>query len=334
MTQSIRTKSRCGLAAALFTITGIAFAQDPGPVLTMPGSPCVEARCPAPQISIAAIGAPPIGLAQVGVITTGGMAVAVQESAEVIKNQPYQAVATTDVKQTLADGSHITQTTTATVARDSEGRTARIQQLSTVGPWRSGLDSSKGNGPTLTTIFDPVAKTHTDFTSDNKVAHVSKLPPMPPIPQLDAATRHDEGPVTTFFDGTAGGAKGDGVGNMMFALQGQVSHSRAVPDQAAPDTKTESLGANTIEGISVTGTKMTTTISAGAIGNDKDLVIVRETWYSPELKLVIQSTQSDPRFGESSYRLKNIRRSEPDPSMFQVPAGYAVDKVSVHVQAR
>lgn len=335
MTQSKCKKSLYGLAAVLFcTTSGLGLAQESGTVMSMPAPPCLDGSCPGRQISIASVGAPPIGLAQVGVITTGGMAVSVQENTEVVKGQPYQAVAITDVKQTLADGSHITQTTKATIARDSEGRTARVQQLSTIGPWRSGSDSSQGNGPTLTTIFDPVAKTHTDYTSDNKVAHVAKLPPLPPMPQLDAATRHGEGPVTTFFDGTAGGATGGGVGPMTFALQGHVSNSQAVPEQAAPDTKTESLGAKTVEGISVTGTKMTTTISAGAIGNDKDLVIVRETWYSAELKLVIQSTQSDPRFGETTYSLTNIQRSEPDPSMFLVPAGYTLDKIPVRVQTR
>ena len=332
MIPSIRKKSLYGLAAVLFTTTSIGIAQESGTVMSMPAPPCVsDGNCPDRQISVATVGVPPIGLAQVGVITTGGMAVALQESTEVVKNQPYQAVAITDVKQTLADGSHITQSTTATVARDSEGRTARVQQLSTIGPWRSGSDTSQGNGPTLTTIFDPVAKTHTDYTSDNKVAHVAKLPPMPP---LDAAAHHSEGGFAVFSDGPVGGATGGGVGPMTFAVQGHANTSQASPDHAAPDVRTESLGTKTVEGISVTGTRATTTIPAGAIGNDKDLVITRETWYSADLKLVIQSTQIDPRFGESSYTLTNIQRSEPDPSMFQVPAGYTVDKVPMVVQKR
>jgi hypothetical protein len=70
--------------------------------------------------------------------------------------------------------------------------------------------------------------------------------------------------------------------------------------------KAESLGTKSIEGISVTGTRDTRAIPAGTIGNDKDLVITRETWYSPDLKLVIQSTQTDPRFGETTYSLTNI----------------------------
>lgn len=335
MNRSARQKSLYGLAAVLFLITGIGTAQESGTVMSMPAPPCATDRsCPDRQI-VAAVGAPPNGLAQqVGVITTGEMAVALQENTEVVKNQPYQAIAITGVKQTLADGSHITQTTTATVARDSDGRTTRIQQLSTIGPWRSGSDSSQENGPTLTTIFDPVAKTHTDYTSNNKVAHVLPLPPAPgSIPNVPAqAEKQTEGGFAVLSDGPAEGSAGGGIGPMTFAVQGHANSSQATSVPAAPDVKSEALGSKTIDGIPVTGTKITSTIAAGAIGNDKDLVITRETWHSADLRLVIQSTQSDPRFGETTYSLTNIQRSEPDPTLFQVPAGYTIDKPPVVVR--
>jgi hypothetical protein len=333
MNLSIRQKALHGLAAVLFGITGTGVAQESGVIMSMPAPPCAAAdgSCPDRQISVAVVGAPPPnGLAQVGVVSTGGMGIALQDSVQVVKNQPYQAQAVTEIKQTLADGSHIAQTTTATVARDSDGRSARIQQLSTIGPWRSGSDSSQGNGPTLTTIFDPIAKTHTDFTSDNRVAHVAKMPP----PPLGADTRSGEAGFAVFSGGPAGGPTGGGSGPMTFAVQGRANSSLPVPDQSAPDAKSESLGSKTIEGIPVTGTKTTTTIPVGAIGNDKDLLITRETWYSPDLKLVIQSTQTDPRFGETTYSLTNIQRSEPDPALFQVPAGYTTDKLPVVVRER
>ena len=83
----------------------------------------------------------------------------------------------------------------------------------------------------------------------------------------------------------------------------------------------------TIEGVQVTGTRSTSTIPEGTIGNDRDLNIIRETWYSPELKLVIQSTQNDPRFGQTTYTLKNIEQGSPDVTLFQVPANYTIDKI-------
>lgn len=87
-------------------------------------------------------------------------------------------------------------------------------------------------------------------------------------------------------------------------------------------TNTEELGKQMIEGVECTGTRHITTIPAGAIGNERPLETVRETWYSPELKLVIMSKQTDPRFGESNYRMTNISRHEPEATLFQVPADY------------
>jgi hypothetical protein len=74
------------------------------------------------------------------------------------------------------------------------------------------------------------------------------------------------------------------------------------------------------------------TIPAGAIGNDRDIVVTRETWFSPELKLVIQGTQNDPRFGATTHSLTNIQRSEPDEALFQIPADYKVEKPRVIVK--
>src|SRR5277367_2086629 len=122
---------------------------------------------------------PPLGPGQFGLVTTGGADFGIPVNAEVVKNRPYQAQANTEIKQTLADGSHIVQTTTATVARDGDGRTVRVQKLSTMGPWKS-VESSPGNSQMLTTIFDPVAQEHIDYTSDSKVAHALLMPSVPP----------------------------------------------------------------------------------------------------------------------------------------------------------
>ena len=68
-----------------------------------------------------------------------------------------------------------------------------------------------------------------------------------------------------------------------------------------------------MEGVAVEGTRTTVTIAAGQIGNELPINIVSERWFSPELKLLVMSRQSDPRFGETTYRLTNIARSEPSP---------------------
>jgi TonB family protein len=86
----------------------------------------------------------------------------------------------------------------------------------------------------------------------------------------------------------------------------------------------ESLGTQSIEGVQAEGTRTTVTIPAGAMGNERPLLIVSERWYSAELQTVVMTKHSDPRFGETTYRLTNISRSEPDHSLFEVPAGYNV----------
>ena len=97
---------------------------------------------------------------------------------------------------------------------------------------------------------------------------------------------------------------------------------------SSSDAKTESLGSQTIEGVQTEGTRTTITIPAGKFGNDQAMQIVHETWYSPELQVVVLSKHTDPRMGEHTYRLTNINRSEPAKSLFDVPADYSVTEGS------
>jgi hypothetical protein len=231
-----------------------------------------------------------------------GMVIGFQGNLETVKNQPYKAQANTETRRTLADGSHITQSTTAMIARDSEGRTVNTQKVS--------------DSLTITTIFDPIAKNHIDYTSDTRIAHVLALPtPTASASQVPVA-------MSAAVPGLVAGSPGSAVG---FFVQG-----RAVPSQlTGQHTTTEPLGTKTIEGIQVTGTRTTSTTPAGAIGNEKDLTTTREEWYSPELKLVVQSTQNDPRFGQTTYTLNDIQQGPPDQALFQVPTDYKIEEIPV-----
>jgi hypothetical protein len=88
-------------------------------------------------------------------------------------------------------------------------------------------------------------------------------------------------------------------------------------------TKTD-LGTQTIEGVPAQGTRVTRTIPAGQFGNEQPMVITTETWYSPDLKVLVMSKSNDPRMGDTTYTLTNIQRSEPAASLFQVPDDYTV----------
>ena len=88
--------------------------------------------------------------------------------------------------------------------------------------------------------------------------------------------------------------------------------------------KEEELGKRTIEGLEVEGHRLTVTVPAGRVGNDRPLEFVSEGWYSPELQLVVLSIRKDPYAGDNIYRLTNITRAEPAASLFNIPADFTV----------
>jgi hypothetical protein len=86
----------------------------------------------------------------------------------------------------------------------------------------------------------------------------------------------------------------------------------------------ESLGSQVIEGIYTNGTRETTTVNPGVLGNDRALVSTREFWYSDELETNLSVTRTDPRNGKQMIWISNISRSDPDPHLFDIPIGYTV----------
>ncbi len=86
----------------------------------------------------------------------------------------------------------------------------------------------------------------------------------------------------------------------------------------------ESLGSDSMEGLFVTGTRETTTIRLGAVGNEQPLILVREFWYSEDLQTNLAVTRIDPREGKQVIRLSHISVGEPDAHLFEIPIGYRV----------
>ena len=291
---------------------------------------------------------------------------------KVVKGAPYSAEAVTETIQTLADGNRIVRKTTASVYRDSEGRTRRDQTLGAIGPF-----ATNGDVPQMTFINDPVASVNYILDSRSRTARKLALSsvqqkvgrllrpqagrevePLPPLSVRELAdlepeerqkieermkaakaaaakTREEMRAATDKLvvvgrDRGAETAEGSlsipapppmppfpSEGSLI-AAEGAVS--RAIPSKA----KTESLGKQTIEGVEAEGTRSTMTIPAGEIGNELPINIVSERWYSPELQTIVMTRRSDPRMGETVYRLTNINRSEPARSLFEVPADYTI----------
>jgi len=232
-----------------------------------------------------------------------------------VTGAPYSATVVNESVQTLADGNRIVQKTTGTTARDSQGRTRNEAALPMIG------NLSPAAQPHLVFINDPVKQTSYTLNLDEKTAHVMNTkgipgPPEPP-PGPDGP-----GQVRAFIS-TGPMPPPDlppphAIGGAMVVLQ----HQKGELDSEQAETKTEDLGTQEIEGVNATGVRTTRTIAAGEIGNDKPIQIVTEVWTSPDLKTVVMSKRTDPRFGVQTFQLTNISRAEPDASLFTIPADF------------
>jgi hypothetical protein len=86
----------------------------------------------------------------------------------------------------------------------------------------------------------------------------------------------------------------------------------------------EDLGKQTVAGVDTIGVRETTTVNPWMVGNDRPMEIVHEYWHSAALNINLLSTVTDPRMGTQSFTITEITTSEPDPTLFLPPAGYAV----------
>ena len=87
----------------------------------------------------------------------------------------------------------------------------------------------------------------------------------------------------------------------------------------------EQLGSKTVNGLQAEGTRVTRTIPAGQIGNEKPIEVVTERWYSTDLQLPLTTVHNDPMMGTVTTNLTNISHAAPDPSLFQVPSDYKTE---------
>jgi len=261
--------------------------------------------------------------------------------ARITPGAPYSAEAVTESTQQLADGNRIVKKTVTRIFRDSEGRTRREQLAA------NGVDVQTVN------ISDPIAQStfvlipadHTAFRNAVFIATPRGVATATVAPGgsgvVTAATSADgsvrvearensEGERKAAVEAAAAGARSGGAGGSQAVAVGSARgrggfDGATLPARVPGDPGVrEDLGQQTIEGVMATGTRVITTIAAGAIGNEQPIKIVSEQWFSPELKVLVVTKHSDPRTGETSYRLTNIVRSEQARSLFEVPPDYTL----------
>ena len=216
---------------------------------------------------------------------------------KVVTGAPYSAQAVTQFNQTLADGNRIQKTSTASVARDSQGRTRTERSVAGIGPL-----AASGTGLKAVFINDPVAATSYILDAANHTAR--QIPSM--------SNRHRPGSDQSSSHGPS--------------RFGTESTRQSMRPRAMAGLKTDDLGTQVIDGLAVQGRRITRTIPAAQAGSERDIEVVTETWTSAELQVVVMSKTSDPRSGDSVYKLTNISRAEPDPALFSVPSDYQVQQ--------
>jgi hypothetical protein len=262
---------------------------------------------------------------------------------EIVKNAPYSADAVTEVVQVLSDGNRIVRKSSVLLARDSAGRTRQER---------------KGDGRAGIFIFDPIAGTSVMLDEGTRtavplprvpappeppappMAGVSGLPPSPPAPPAppmsDRGTREVEvqpGRVIVKRRTTDPSGREDVHVEVIRIAGGEAGATPpGTPMPPMPPLtfplvprdkgETKSLGAREFDGVKADGTLTTYTIPAGTVGNEKAIVITSERWFSPELHVVVFARTTDPRAGETTYRLANVKRTEPSADLFKVPADY------------
>jgi len=245
-----------------------------------------------------------------------------------VKGVPFSGDFVTENAQTLADGNRIKSANTTSYARDGDGRTRREITFDAIGPFSGGAARR--------TIFihDPVSKIDYILDPQEKTARKIILGAMAPA---IASAPGKEASAAVFNHRIEGPAIASTAvmermplppGIVMHGGAGAVVSQRIVTAGGAAaannNFKNEPLGKRMVEGVEAEGTRTTFTIPAGQIGNDRALDTISERWYSNDLKTVVLTTRKDPRTGESSYKLTNLRRGEPSRQLFELPPDYKI----------
>ncbi len=265
---------------------------------------------------------------------------AMRSGGRVVTGSPYSAEVVTESVQTLTDGTKLTRQNSGMVYRDSQGRSRREQGPAHLGPFGEG-----GEAPRAVFISDPVSGVAYTLFPDRRVGRRQPMSPEQEV--IDAGQR----PAGKGEQGRQGGGRngvknGGRNGDRKAGRPGQRgrgpgaagSSEAGLADGKVADgnfeVRVESLGKRDIDGLTADGERRTTVIPVNRIGNDRPIEIVEERWKSPELKTTIYSRTLDPRWGEHTFRLTKINRSEPDSSLFAPTADYSIEERAAAKESR
>ena len=273
----------------------------------------------------------------------------------IVKGAPYAATAVNESKQLLSDGNRIERSSTIKLFRDSQGRTRQEQPsgvvfindvvagkryvLNTQRKSARELRSSSaidiapptppsvGAGASATPPPPQPIKPHSQMTPEETRSWADEMRrwgrELAERARGEREQARERNVIITHSDTSEGPAF---VSNHVEVIRMGDVHAVAPMPLAMPSPPgagtTSTLGSREFDGVRADGKKTTWTIPAGQIGNKLPIEIVSERWYSPDLNLVVFSRHADPRSGERTYRLQNIKRDEPSAELFKVPADF------------
>jgi hypothetical protein len=246
-----------------------------------------------------------------------------------IKGAPYSADVVVSTNQALADGNHISRSETSHVYRDGEGRTRREQSgtMTTV----TRTEPIVSTRSLVISIVDPVGGYSYSLDTEHKIAWRTPMGASKEL--LDKVTavtaERSSQPMTEEQKTRLAKQKAELASQLAEPKADAVIRRDGGWVAAAYEPNAAPLEHAAIDGLAVEGRKTSETIPAGRIGNEQPIVITSEEWRSTDLKVLVLTKHNDPRTGESTYRLSNVVRAEPDPSLFMVPPDYTVKDTGI-----
>lgn len=199
-----------------------------------------------------------------------------------VPNSPFTAVINVERTAVQPDGSLMQLKTIREIGRDARGRIFN--------QYRVLLPVSDTSTPQIMRVllYDPQTRTTTTIFLQQqrfRSGTVNRPPETQPPALLDAATTGNSIPQNEF-------------------------------------TKQDDLGSREMEGVPVHGVRVTQTVPAESSGTGKEIVVTDEYWYSADLRINMLVKHNDPRTGVVTLTVTQVKRSEPDPALLEVPPGF------------
>lgn len=201
-----------------------------------------------------------------------------------VPNAPFSAKVEVQFRSRLPEDSTEVPVTTFNIAREASGRTYDDKELSG-GDWRV----TSGH------IYDPATRLNIFLIAEQHRATLSKSGSEQP--EYETNPKYSKTPLNA---------------EPPFMIYGE------------PVWHKEDLGTKVMEGVLVHGVRLVRNIPASVSGTGQPVETDDELWYSEELHINLLIKHTDPRGGNQTFRITEVKRGDPDPQLFQIPEGFRI----------